>query len=40
LAFKLVEKEQLATASAVFGNYYSTQSATPIPMQSDLAFWG
>jgi len=26
----LAEKEQLATASAVFGNYDSTQSATPI----------
>ena len=28
----LAEKEQLATASAVFGNYDSTQSATPIPI--------
>ena len=28
----LAEKEQLATASAVFGNYDSTQSATPIPV--------
>ena len=28
LAF--AEKEQLATASAIFGNYDSTQSATPI----------
>ena len=27
----LAEKEQLETASAVFGNYDSTQSATPIP---------
>ena len=26
----LAEKEQLATASAIFGNYDSTQSATPI----------
>jgi len=26
------EKEQLATASAVFGNYDSTQSAMPIPL--------
>ena len=26
----LAQKEQLATASAVFGNYDSTQSATPI----------
>ena len=25
----LAEKEQLATASAIFGNYDSTQSATP-----------
>ena len=29
----LAEKEQLATASAVFGNYDSTQSATPIPVK-------
>ena len=29
LAF--AEKEQLATTSAVFGNYDSTQSAMPIP---------
>ena len=28
----LAEKEQLATASAVFGNYDSTQSAMPIPV--------
>ena len=28
----LAEKKQLATASAVFGNYDSTQSATPIPV--------
>ena len=28
----LAEKEQLATASAVFGNFDSTQSATPIPV--------
>jgi len=28
----LAEIEQLATASAVFGNYDSTQSATPIPV--------
>jgi len=30
LAF--AEKEQLATTSVVFGNYDSTQSATPIPV--------
>jgi len=28
----LAEKEQLATGSAIFGNYDSTQSATPIPV--------
>jgi len=28
----LAEKEQLATASAIFGNYDSTQSAMPIPV--------
>ena len=28
----LAEKEQLATASAIFGIYDSTQSATPIPV--------
>jgi len=28
----LAEKEQLTTASAVFGNYDSTQSAMPIPV--------
>ena len=30
LAF--AEKEQLATASAAFGNYDTTQSAAPIPV--------
>ena len=28
----LAEKEQLATAIAIFGNYDSTQSAMPIPV--------
>jgi len=28
----LAEKEQLVAANAVFGNYDSTQSATPIPV--------
>jgi len=28
----LAENEQLATTSAVFGNYDSTQSAMPIPI--------